>query len=332
MATTRPSSRRSFSDEDCAAVRLRSGRTLENFLSLLQCGLVDAPPNQSPGAISPLPSLYAKMQGNHVIILECFIWRGVSKVVVPLVEHHGPNGGTHTIKKRDVETCNASELKNVGFHLHFLGTVQKKPLFRARDADEDFVLGPQQPALGVGRHCGLQPSSPATLCLGAPPDKVKPQKALMHAERHHHTVKRMARKIFWDMPLPKELETPAYRCSTCAARHLEADGEPNYFAVTENDILRVVPEAMPMHTGSWLHSVYRFLSSCMVQANVVMIRDSSRLETQPDVHVKQSFFDTHASCCSAFSNNFSLQNNFPFPIETSITKFLEVLNWHLQQP
>ena len=128
MATTRPSSRRSFSDEDCAAVRLRSGRTLENFLSLLQCGLVDAPPNQSPGAISPLPSLYAKMQGNHVIILECFIWRGVSKVVVPLVEHHGPNGGTHTIKKRDVETCNASELKNVGFHLHFLGTVQKKPL------------------------------------------------------------------------------------------------------------------------------------------------------------------------------------------------------------
>jgi hypothetical protein len=277
MATTRPSSRRSLCDEDVAAVRLRAGRTLDNFLSLLQCGLFHTPPTQCPGTISPLPGLYAKLQGNHVIILEYFTWRGVGKVdVVPLVEQHGPNGSTHTIKKREVETCDASALKDVGFHFHFLGTVQKKPLFRARDPDEDFVLGPQQHALGVGRHCGLQPSNPATLCLGAPPEKVTPQKALMHAESHRHTVtvKRMGRKILCDMPWPKELETPAYRCSTCALRHLGAEDEPNYFAVTESDIVRVVPEAIPMRTVSWLHSFYPFTCSCAVQANVVTIRFS----------------------------------------------------------
>lgn len=239
--------------DDLQTVRLRAGRTTDVFLLLLQCGLLRAPADRE-AVLKPQMGLYAVQEGDPVLILECFTWRGQEHCdVVNMKAKPNANGATHTIDKRSLRTCAAAELVSVGLNFHFLGNQRDCPCFRETISTDPPLLGPSAAALQIQPPC-RQEVKQVTINFFQAPLLLQPTRATQHAETHRHSVGVLTNykfKMVWDIPMPVEVDARDHRCWTCANRRCKIDGDATFFPITPSDVSRAMPEAHAIATDSW---------------------------------------------------------------------------------
>lgn len=98
------------------ALRLRLGRTMQNLMQLMACGLLRGERAGELVDIEAAPGLTAEGEGETVFILDGFHFRGVLRFdVVPVLAKCGPAGSTHTFSNAAVRTCRGADLSAVAF-------------------------------------------------------------------------------------------------------------------------------------------------------------------------------------------------------------------------